>query len=101
MVNYYNMNMDENYETISRYNTKVSEYQAEIDAWLLKGNTIKKFPQGHRVTESKIPVYWDSPEENAKPKLMQGHTMLDEIELRKGKEYNLTAEDLFDNPEKF
>ena len=100
-MNYYHMNMNENYEVISRTGTQISEYQAEIDAWLLKGNIVKQIPRGHRTTESKIPSYNTTKEEKNKASLMRGHSLFDQIELNKGKEYNLTIEDLFNNPEQF
>jgi hypothetical protein len=100
MATYY-MNADVSKYTIIPNHSHPSEYQDLIDAYLAKGGKITKCREGARTTFDKIPSYDITPEEAEASKLKKGTSLFDQIELNKGKEYNETAEDLFDKRGRF
>lgn len=100
MTTYY-MNSDVNKYTIIADHTHPSEYQDLINAYLVGGGKITKCCEGARTTPDKIPSYNITQEEAESSKLKKGTSLFDQIELNKGKEYNETAEDLFDKRGRF
>lgn len=100
-MNIYYMNADINEHTIIADHSHPSEYQDLIDAYLAGGGKITKCKEGARTTFDKIPSYNITPEEAEESKLKKGTSLFDQIELNRGKEYNETAEDLFDKRGRF
>jgi len=100
MTTYY-MNADVNEYTTIADHSHPSDYQDLIDTYLAGGGKITKCREGARTTYDKIPSYNITPEEAEASKLKKGTSLFDQIELSKGKEYNETAEDLFDKRGRF
>ena len=101
MNTYYMNDNTHNFAPILGINHQDSPVQDLIDTYFFGGGEVTQCKEGARATDTKIPAYRSTKEEDKRPKLMQGYTLLDDIELSKGKEYNKTVEDLFDKPEQF
>lgn len=97
----YYTNLPLNVEPITGYNNQVSQYANLVEEYLSGGSNITKCAYGERTTSDKIPAYSDSAEEKEKPSLMKGNSLFDTIEMNKGKEFNDTLENYFDNPDKY
>ena len=98
-MNIYYTNLPLNVAPITGYNNQVSEYANLVEEYLSGGGKVTKCAYEARTTNDKIPEYADTKEEENK--LMKGHSLFDTIEMNKGKEFNDTIENYFDNPEKY
>tara|TARA_R110000764_G_scaffold103481_1_gene189113 strand:+ start:532 stop:828 length:297 start_codon:yes stop_codon:yes gene_type:complete len=98
MTTYYT-NLPQDVAPITGYNNQVSEYANLVEEYLSGGGKITKCAYEARTTSDTIPDYGTTPEEVTK--LMKGSSLFDTIEMNKGKEFNDTLENYFDNPEKY
>lgn len=100
-MNIYYTNLPLNVEPITGYNNQVSQYADLVEEYLSGGGKVTKCAYEARTTKDVIPSYNTTPEEVNKASLMKGNSLFDTIEMNKGKEFNDTVENYFDNPEKY